>query len=298
MVASPAAWEASNVQVSSLRVSGSGGLALHVHRFTDESATPRGVMVLCLHGFLDGGATWDRVAGPLAANGYEVIAPDLRGFGGSERVGVGGYYHFPDYVADVDALVRTLAPSRLVVVGHSMGGTVACLYAGARPQSLERLVVIEGVGPPSMPPDQAKYRMRQWLVDLERQRTPRPLASLDDAVRRLAMNHPNLSRDVLEVRARQLTVTLDEGLAWAHDPLHRTTSPIGFSADVLQGYLSEFRSPVLFVSGGENGFHPEDEAERLAAFEDVRRVELPSAGHMVHWTEPEALAREIASFIG
>lgn len=279
------------------QVHGSGGLALQLHRFSDVTAKPRGVTLLCLHGFLDGGATWDDVAAPLAADGYEVIAPDLRGFGGSARVGVGGYYHFPDYVADVDALVRTRAFSRLVLIGHSMGGTVACLYAGARPERVERLVLIEGLGPPSAPPEQAPYRMRHWLTDLERNRVPRPLGSLDDAVRRLAINHPRMPTEVLERRAKQLTVETESGLAWAHDPLHRTTSPMLFSAELLKAFLREYKEPVLFVGGGEGGFHPEDETERLDAFVHVRRVDLPDAGHMIHWTEPVALAQKIIEFL-
>src|SRR5690242_21631642 len=103
------------------------GIDLFVHRFRDEAAAPSGLTVLLLHGYMDAGGTWDLVAPALAAAGHDVVAPDLRGFGRSDAVGPGGYYHFPDYVADVEALVRELAPERLAVVGHSMGGTVASL---------------------------------------------------------------------------------------------------------------------------------------------------------------------------
>lgn len=279
------------------RVEGLGGLALTVHRFHEPDSQPSGWSLLYLHGFLDAAATWDRVAAPLARRGHEVLALDLRGFGESESVGRGGYFHFPDYVADVDAVVKRLARPRLAVVGHSMGGTVACLYAGARPERLERLVLVEGLGPPAMPPDQGLHRMRQWLTDLERGTPRRVLPSLDEATRRLALNHPTVPRELLEARARQLTVKIDGGFAWAHDPLHRTTSPIPFSVDVLKAFLREIAVPVLHVGGGETGFHPADEDERLAAIPRVSRVEIDGAGHMVHWTAPDALADAIASFL-
>jgi pimeloyl-ACP methyl ester carboxylesterase len=276
---------------------GHAGIRLRVHRFADDSAHPRGILVLLLHGYLDRGLTWDDVARPLAAAGLDVVAPDLRGFGESDRIGVGGYYHFPDYVADVDALVRSLGTQRLVVVGHSMGGTVACLYAGSRPERVERLVLVEGLGPPSLPPAQSRHRMRQWLDDLAKPQPPRVLASHAEAVRRLAQFHPAVARDVLERRAEQLTTRDADGLRWWYDPLHRTTSPSAFSAEVLKGYLASYPGPVLFVGGGETGFHPADEAERLATFPNARRVDLASAGHMIHWTAPEALADAILGFV-
>src|SRR4051812_22002385 len=95
------------------------GLKIYVHRFRDTAAPPSGLTVLLLHGFMDAGSTWGLVAEPLARAGHEVVAPDLRGFGLSDSIGAGGYYHFPDYVADVSELVDVLAPRRLALVGHS-----------------------------------------------------------------------------------------------------------------------------------------------------------------------------------
>ena len=92
------------------------GLRLHVHRYRDEDAPPSGLTIVLLHGFMDSGATWDMVAPVLARAGHDVVAPDLRGFGLSENIGAGGYYHFPDYVADLAELVDALAPRRLAIV--------------------------------------------------------------------------------------------------------------------------------------------------------------------------------------
>src|SRR5262245_26724694 len=171
------------------------GLGLLVHRFRDPSATPSGLTVLLVHGFADAGSTWDLVAEHLVRAGHDVVAPDLRGFGGSEGVGAGGYYHFPDYVADIAALVDKLAPARLAVVGHSMGGTVSCLYTGTYPDRVERLALLEGIGALAGEGEVALDRMRTWLRDLGKvDRVPRPLGTFDDAVKRLAANHPRVER--------------------------------------------------------------------------------------------------------
>jgi pimeloyl-ACP methyl ester carboxylesterase len=274
-------------------------LTLCVHRFRDESAPPSGLTVLMLHGFMDAGANWDLVAARLTPRGHEIIAPDFRGFGRSDRVSGGSYYHFADYVADISALVKQLAPERLAVVGHSMGGTVATLFSGAFPDRVERLVLMEGLGPPAMGPELAVTRMRRWLKDLDKDRTSSALASHDDALQRMAFHHPRVEEQVLASRVSNLTVEdEDGGLRWAFDPLHRTTSPAIFHLASFQAFLAEISCPVLVIGGGESGWHPADEAERIAALPSkAQQIALEGAGHMMHWTQPEAVARAIDDFL-
>jgi pimeloyl-ACP methyl ester carboxylesterase len=278
------------------------GLRLRVHRFQDDAVRPSGLTLLLLHGYMDAGGTWDLVAPSLAAQGHSLLAPDFRGFGESDGVGPGGYYHFVDYVADVDALVRELVPagSRLGLVGHSMGGTIASLYAGSRPERIERLALLEGLGPPAMEPSVTVDRVRAWLRNLEQvQRTPRPLESMDDALRRLAANHPRVPREILGSRARWLTRLDAEGrLTWAYDPLHRTTSPMPFQVEMFEAFLTKITCPALVVGGGPLGYHTDDEQDRIAKLADVEVAELPDAGHMMHWTRPRELGELLARFFG
>jgi len=269
-----------------------------VHRF-EPANSATGLTVLLLHGFLDSGATWELVAEPLARAGHDVFAPDLRGFGKSGHVRGGAYYHFPDYVGDVAALVDLLKRPRLALVGHSMGGNIACLYAGTMPDRIERLVLLEGLGTIHAGHSASVTRMRAWLEDMHKLETwRRPLASFEEAVERLARMHPSIPRDMIESRTRLLTRVDQAGqLCWAYDPLHRTTSPTPFSADAFKLFLQSIKVPTLYVSGGSTGWRLPDESERLACIANVTHVDLPDAGHMMHWKAPDAVAECLLRFL-
>ncbi len=250
---------------------------------------------------MDAAATWDLVAPALAAEGWRVIVPDLRGFGEAPRAPPGAYYHFADYVFDVADLVRKLVPADapLVIAGHSMGGTVATLYAGAFPERVARLALIEGAGPPSDEPDVAPARMRQWIegVRAVRARGVRSMPSHDDALRRLRRHHPRVSEAVLRTRLASLANSYADGsVRWRADPLHDTRSPAPFQAATWKAFARKVTCPVLFVSGGPTGWHPLDEDDRLASFARLERAELADAGHMMHWTTPEGLAEVLSRF--
>lgn len=245
-----------------------------------------GPPVLILHGFLEQGAAWDRVARLLSRR---VIAPDQRGHGRSGHVGGGGFYHFWDYVADVDALVQHLgAPVDLV--GHSMGSTVAALFAGARPDAIRRLVLVEGLGPPDVT-HAAVERARRFLDDLRSPPTHRPLASVAAGVERVRLYNPRIPEDTARALVERTTRATDGGqLLWTWDPLHRARSPVPFQAALFNRFLAEIQAPTLVIKGGSSGFTLEDEAQRLAALSTARVATVQGAGHLIHHDAPEALA--------
>jgi pimeloyl-ACP methyl ester carboxylesterase len=275
------------------------GLTHHVLEWPADSPVATGLL---LHGNMDAAATWDLVAPALAARGLRVLAPDLRGFGDGPRVGPGGYYHFPDYVFDVADLVDAFVPegAPLFVVGHSMGGTIATMYAGTFPERVSRLAILEGAGPPDTPPSTTPDRSRRWIegVRVARSRGSRQMPSREDALRRLFLNHPTVSHDVLRRRLDDLARPLhDGGMAWKADPLHGPWSPQPFIAAAWMAFASRATCPALFVSGGPKGWHPPGEEARIAAFNALEHAEIPDAGHMMHWTKPEELTTILAEFL-
>jgi pimeloyl-ACP methyl ester carboxylesterase len=260
-----------------------------------------GPTVILVHGYMDAAGTWDRVAPALADAGFRVVALDMRGFGEAPRVPRGGYYHFADYVFDLADVVDALSPDApVMLVGHSMGGTINTLYTGTYPERVSKLVSMEGLGPPDNPYEMGPPRMRAWIDGVRKMRDREPgTLSRDEARKRLAGNHPNVPADVLDSRFPHLVKDMGDGrVAWRFDPLHRTTSPMPFFTALFREFAKKVACPVLYVSGGPTGWHPPDEEDRLGAYPHLARAEIADAGHMMHWTRPDEIARLLIAHLG
>ncbi len=278
------------------------GLRHHVleHPGDGVHVTP----VVLLHGYLDLARTFRPVIDRLGAAGYRVLCPDFRGHGETDRVPAGGYYHFPDYVSDLDALLAALEVPRAHLVAHSMGGSVATLYAGAVPGAAVSLALLEGVGPPAMPADVAPDRTAAWLSGLAKLRarghgrTQRVYPTLEDVVARMRVSHPEVSPEALRSAAEASVGEVPGGWAFRFDPLHQTVSPGRFDAEGFEAHIARVACPVLLVDGGGGvaGVFPEL-AARAGRYPGARTVTLAGAGHMMHWTQPEALAGVVRGFL-
>ena len=268
------------------------GLTHHVIRWGD-----RPVDVVFCHGFLDVGWSFDAVARELVTAGHGVASFDWRGHGQTEWVGAGGYYHFPDYVLDLEELLPQVSSGPVHLVGHSMGGSVCAMFAAARPEKLRTLTLIEGIGPPEVEPRDPTTRLRAWLdgVAKVRSKTPRPMQDERAVLKRMRVQNPELTDELGLFLASKSTTAVDGGVRWTFDPLHKTWSPRPFQADSFGKLLEAISAPTLIVAG-ERGFRLQDEQERMAKIEGHRFVEIPDVGHMIHWFEPQALASELVSF--
>jgi pimeloyl-ACP methyl ester carboxylesterase len=254
--------------------------------------------ILCLHGFLDIGFAFHRIAPALAARGHHVVAPDLRGHGETERVGAGGYYHFADYVLDVSDLADALARRRLALAGHSMGGSIACWFAGAFPERVWRLAALEGIRVPDLPAAAAPARLAEFVATVKRARvaSQKVYATVDDAAQRLRRHDPLCPEDEARALAERGTREVPGGRAFRHDPLHLSRAPYPFRLEIALAIWSRIACPVLLVDGALSERVPADYPRRLAAFRDARLATVEGAGHMMMRHQPARVATLLGDF--
>ncbi len=274
------------------------GVRYHVRRW----GPPEGRPLLLLHGWMDVSASFQFLVDALEGT-WQCIAPDWRGFGLSGWSD-GGYW-FPDYLADLDALLDLCSVREPVpLVGHSMGGNIACLYAGVRPERVSRVVSLEGFGLPATRAQEAPERYRRWLEELQTPAAFSDYPSLEAVAARLQKNNPRLTEDQARFLAPHWAAPGPDGrVRLRSDPQHKRVNPVLYRLEEAMACWRRIEAPVLWVLGEESALarrrreDPEEFEQRSAAIRRLRVETLTGAGHMMHHDQPRALARLIEAFL-
>jgi len=259
-------------------------LRLHYVDWGNEQAPP----LLMVHGGRDHCRNWDWVAEALRDE-YHIVAPDLRGHGDSQWA-VGSTYNHVDYVYDIAQLIHQKKMDPITIIAHSMGGGVSLTYAGLYPETVAKLIVIEGMGPPpEMIEDRINVpvhqRLDNWVQDLRKSsgRLPRRYPTLEEAYERMQAENPHLT----EAQARHLTIhgsnqNEDGTYSWKFDNYMRNFSPIGLPFEAQYELWSRITCPTLLVRGTESWASDPSKDGRSDHFKDVQVANIDNAGHWVH----------------
>jgi pimeloyl-ACP methyl ester carboxylesterase len=274
------------------------GLRYHL-RTWGEPSQPQ---LWLTHGWADVSASFQFLVDALQRDWY-VIAPDWRGFGLSEWAAAG--YWFPDYIGDLDVLLKELSPVQPVnLVGHSMGGNVAGLYAGVRPGRIRRLALLEGFGLPRTLASAAPSRYEKWLDEIAEPPRFKPYTSIEEVEERLMKNNVRLTREKARFLAPHWARRLASGeVVLSSDPVHKMVNPALYRLDEALACWRRIEAPVLWVWGDGEWMRrwfkagEEDLAERRAAFKNLTEVQLADCGHMMHHDQPVKLAELLEAFL-
>jgi pimeloyl-ACP methyl ester carboxylesterase len=233
---------------------------------------------------------------------WDVYAPDWRGYG-LTGWGKADCYWLPDYLADLDFLLERIETNPVNLVGHSLGGNVAALYAGIRPGRVAKVVNLEGFGMQATRPEQAPKRYARWLDELREASQLRPYASFAALADRLQKNNARLSREKAEFLARHWGREEGGGVVLRGDPAHKIVNPVLYRYEEVRACWQQVVAPVLWVDAAGSdtlkrlGLDAAQHAERRAAFRNLKYATVEDAGHMLHHDQPEAVARLIEDFL-
>lgn len=281
------------------------GVRLHIRRWGD----PQAPTLFLLHGWMDVSASFQFVVDELQRD-WNIVAPDWRGFGQSEWLN--RPYFFAEHLGDLEAILDRYAPDQPArLVGHSMGGILACLYAGLRPERVARVISLEGFGVAPTTPEMAPERYRQWLGTLQKPPRMHVYANREAFTRRLLQNDRFLTAERAAYLAKHLARIGDgetrggerrHGIIWNGDPWHKAASPYLFRLEESKAIWRQIACPVLWVAGRQSwvvrdyATRPGDWEARRACFAEVEETWIEDADHMLHHDQPEAVARIIEGF--
>lgn len=274
----------------SYTVRGSTELALRVIEWGPRSAAP----VVMLHGIRGYAETFSTLAAALAPD-FRTIAYDQRGRGESDWDPVRQYYN-DTYVRDLEAVVQQLELARFDLLGHSMGGIAAYVYAAANPNRVRRLV-IEDAGPGASRDSAGSARIRHEFSS-----TPTSFESWEAATEFMCKLRPTVTESARTERLRNMLRKRDDGSwTWQYDHAGIAEARLNGdpSRDVdLWQHVEAIVSPTLLLRGERSDYLRRETAEAISTRNPtIQWRDVPDAGHYIHDDQPEVVASWVGSFL-
>ncbi len=261
-------------------------LTLRAQLWGDAAAPP----LLALHGWLDNAGSFALLA-PLLATQHRVIALELPGHGHSDHPAAGTDYHYLDHVQTVLAATEILQLPRYTLLGHSLGAGIASLVAAARPERIERLLLIEGLGPLGDDGSRTLSRFREALAPRAEKRRPlRVFHSIEQAVgarcvasgMRAELAWPIVQRGLMETEG---------GWRWRSDPRLTRPSPLRLAESQIHALLHGIAAPTaLLLAQPATSYLPGALMQARAACVPQIAISHMDGSHHLHLEHPEAVA--------
>jgi len=267
------------------------GLRFHYLTWGD----PKHPLLVCLHGLRSYGRTFSGLAAVLQDR-FHILALDQRGRGETDWDPARSYFT-PTYVADLEALVAHLGNPRFHLLGHSMGGMNALLYAQRNPGRLLSLV-LEDSGP------EAHANISPGLERIIGELQKTPLAFADRAAARAFWRsvRPGVTDEAIESRVENSMVERDGQIVWRHDQEGIAACRIAQAQAKerldLWPAIDTIDCPTLVVRGARSDYLDAARVAQMCARNPkVSAQEVSGAGHYVHDDDPVEFNRIVSDFL-
>ena len=252
-------------------------------------------LIFYLHGWADTGSTFQFVVDALATE-WRVIAPDWRGFG--RTTDSSACYWFPDYLADLQAILNEYSPREAVrLVGHSMGANICSLYGGTMAERVAAIINIEGFGLADSNPDDAPRRYRDWLEASSSKVVFSTYADMETLASKIRKRSPALSAAQADFVAREWARENDGLVHLRANPNHKLPNPVLYRRAEAEACWRNITADMLLISGGSSPFANQFGSTAELGFPNAETSTIPDVGHMIHFEAPTRLAQLIERFL-
>ncbi|GAA2632442.1 alpha/beta hydrolase [Streptomyces axinellae] len=252
-----------------------------------------GPPTLCLHGVLDNCASF--VPFLERAGDLDLTAIDLPGHGRSDPIGsvTCNYY---DYVAAILEFAQLQGWDTFRLIGHSMGGALSTVVAGAHPEKVSKLVLIDALGPAAVPADETRTTVARYLrAFLDGREAPR-YRSIEQAVH-ARMQLADILLDTAERLVERDLVAVGDGYSWRTDPRIKYPPVRTFGEEQVLAFIRAITAPTLLISATRTSLVEDYYPRRIASVPDLRHVTVPGSHH-VHMENAGPVTELITKFLG
>jgi pimeloyl-ACP methyl ester carboxylesterase len=263
-----------------------------------QSGNPEGEKILCLHGWLDNAASFIPLLPSL--ENYHVVAVDLAGHGSSQHRAAGYDYVFVDWIHDVLDILDALDWQQAHLLGHSMGGAIGTVVAASAPERVNKLILIEALGPISGKAEEAGQRLRQAVAArryFTNDRAPRVIPDIETAVSaRLAASQ--MTRDTARLIVQRNLQTVTNGYIWRSDARLMLPTHVRTDEQFVRSWIQAIEAQTLVIAAdpAQIYFSPEQRSARLALLKHSH-LHVIEGGHHVHMEKPDEVAKMIIDFL-
>ncbi|AZL74851.1 alpha/beta hydrolase [Pseudomonas oryziphila] len=260
-----------------------GHIELAAHLFGPDDGLP----VIALHGWLDNANSFARLAPQL--EGLRIVALDLAGHGYSQHRPVGAGYALADYAHDVLRVAEQLGWQRFGLLGHSLGAIISVQLAGALPERVSHLALIDGVIPPTVTEQDAAERLgmalqAQLRLDGKRKTV---YATLEEGVEARMKGMVAVSREAAELLAQRGLMPVPGGYSWRSDSRLTLPSPTRLNQAQAMAFVKRVACPACLVVAADGMLARHTELLEQLPFEQIT---LPG-GHHLHLNDDAGAGR-------
>jgi pimeloyl-ACP methyl ester carboxylesterase len=279
------------------------GLDIACKEIGNQNST---IKILCLHGWLDNSNSFDYLISHFDLNTVHVVQMDFSGHGKSSHKTPYSHYNLSSRVSEVYYLVKLLKWNKYMIIAHSMGGSVASIYASLYSKNITHLILLDSIGPFIRTDISARKLLMLNISSQENlmSKVPKKFNTFDEAVENSYSARKNdISKESLFYLLQRGVIKTPEGFQYSHDILCQGISQFQYHEEDVLDMYRHVKCPTLIIFCShsrdlfQSGKYPQEYMKRTEAFPDCKLVSVEDSKHHFHLDKPIEIYSIIEEFI-